>query len=160
MPDPSNIPTTQRGAVPGARYQAWKFILELPDGWQDKTIYTLTGPVEDGIQHSVLITLEQDVAFDSVREYAEWQISALEQELKGCKLLKKGSISLANGLPAYQAIFSWYPSETLRVYQEQIFVLAEKTAYKLTATFTKKTRKTLGPQVERMMLSFSPRKPQ
>ena len=160
MPNQSNIPPKQRGTAPGVRYQAWKFILELPDGWQDKTIYTLTGPVEDGIQHSVLITLEQDVAFDSVREYAEWQISALEQELKGCKLLKKGSIALANGLPAYQAIFSWYPSETLRVYQEQIFVLAEKTAYKLTATFTKKTRKTLGPQVERMMLSFSPRKPQ
>ena len=130
------------------------------DGWQDKTIYTLTGPVEDGIQHSVLITLEQDVAFDSVREYAEWQISALEQELKGCRLLKKGTISLANGLPAYKAIFSWYPTETLRVFQEQIFVLADKTAYKLTATFTKKTRKTLGPQVERMMLSFNPRKPQ
>lgn len=132
------------------------FTLSFPDGWQDKTIYTLTGPVEDGIQHSVLITLEQNVAFDSVREYAEWQIGALEQELKGCRLLKKGNISLANGLPAYQAIFSWYPTETLRVYQEQIFVLADATAYKLTATFTKKTRKTLGQQVERMMLSFTP----
>ena len=152
--------TNERKPDRGDVYQANAFTMRRLDGWQDKTIYTLTGPVEDGIQHSVLITLEQDVAFDSVREYAEWQISALEQELKGCRLLKKGTISLANGLPAYKAIFSWYPTETLRVFQEQIFVLADKTAYKLTATFTKKTRKTLGPQVERMMLSFNPRKPQ
>ena len=160
MPDQSNVPSKQLGGIPGTRYQAREFALDLLLGWQDKTIYTLTGPVEDGIQHSVLIILEHDVAFDSVREYAEWQISALEQELKGCRLLKKGSIALTNGLPAYKAIFSWYPTEDLRVFQEQIFVLAERTAYKLTATFTKKTRKTLGPQVERMMLSFNPRKPQ
>ncbi len=61
---------------------------------------------------------------------------------------------LANGMTAYQAIFSWFPTDGVKVYQEQIFVLAEGCAYMLTATFSKKTRKTLGPQVERMMLSF------
>ncbi len=132
------------------------FELSFPDDWQDKTIYTLTGPVEDAIQHNVVITLEQNSDFETVREYAEWQIGALEQELKACRLLKKGSITLANGVPAYKAIFSWHPTDTVKVYQEQIFVLAERTAYKLTATFNKKTRKTLGPQVERMMLSFTP----
>lgn len=128
----------------------------LPESWQDKTVYTLTGPVEDEIQHSIVIILEHDVKFETVREYAEWQIGALEQELKGCRLLKKGTIALLNGIPAYQAIFSWWPTEKLRVYQEQIFVLANNTAFKLTATFSKKTRKTLGPIVQRMMLSFAP----
>jgi hypothetical protein len=138
------------------KYLANTFAINCLEGWQDQTIHTLTGPVENGIQHSVLITVEQDAPFDSVREYAEWQIRALEDELKACRLLKKGSITLANGLPAYQAIFCWYPTDTLKVYQEQVFVLVDKSAYKLTATFTKKTRKTLGPQVERMMLSFNP----
>jgi hypothetical protein len=140
-------------------YVANAFTLKCIDGWQDKTVYTLVGPVEDDIQHNVLINVEQDLPFGSVREYAEWQISSLEQELKSCRLLKKGSITLANGLPAYQAVFCWYPTDTLKVYQEQIFVLMDKNAYKLTATFTKKTRKTLGPKVERMMLSFDPVKP-
>ena len=80
----------------------------------------------------------------------------MENELKGCRLLKQGKTQLANGLPAYEAIFSWYPTDDLRVYQHQIFVLHEKRGYKLTATFTKKTRKTIGPLVERMMLSFNP----
>ncbi len=141
------------------KYQANSFTVNCLEGWKDKTIYTLAGPVTDGIQHNVLITVEQDAPYNSLREYAEWQIGALEEELRACRLLKKGSITLANGLPAFQAIFSWYPTETLKVYQEQIYVLAEKTACRLTATFTKKTRKTLGPQIERMMLSFNPLKP-
>lgn len=143
----------------GKPYHAQWFSLTVLEHWQDKTIYTLSGPVEDGIQHNIVIMLEQNSEFETVREYAEWQIGSLEQELKSCRLLKKGPTKLANGVPAYQAIFSWYPTDVLKVYQEQLFVLAEKTAYKLTATFTKKTRKTLGPQVERMMLSFVPGRP-
>ena len=138
------------------RYQANTFALSCLDQWQDKTIYTLAGPVVDSIQHNLLITVGENVPFANVRELAEWQINAMEQELKSCKLLKKGSIALANGLPAFQAIFAWFPTDGLKVYQEQIFVLAEGCAYTLTATFSKKTRKTLGPQVERMMLSFEP----
>jgi hypothetical protein len=142
--------------MPAIKYVAHRFTLALPETWEDKTVYTLTGPVEDGIQHNVVITLEHDSPIEAVRDYAEWQIRALEDELKSCRLLKKGEIKLTNGLPAYRAIFTWWPTEKLRVYQEQIFVLTEKTAYKLTATFTKKTRKTLGPLVEKMMLSFTP----
>ena len=142
---------------PVVLYTANTFTLSILQDWQDKTVYTLTGPIENGIQHNVIINVEQDVPFDSVKEYAEWQIRVLEDELKGCRLLKTGDKLLTNGLPAYEAIFRWYPTDDLRIYQQQIYVLVEKIAYKLTASFTKKTRKTLGPKVERMMLSFSPR---
>ena len=137
-------------------YSTNSFSLQKLDDWVDKTVYVLTGPVENGIQHNVVINMEEDVSFDSVIEYAVWQISTLESELKGCRLLKKGKRQLTNGLDAYEAVFRWYPSDDLRVYQHQIYVLAGRTGYKLTATFTKKTRRTLGPKVERMMLSFEP----
>ena len=153
----SSPPSSQRQPqVPVTKYVAHRFTLALPESWQDKTVYILTGPVDDGIQHNVTVNVEPETQFEKVREYAEWQIRALEDELKSCRLLKKEEIKLANGLPAYRAIFSWWPTDQLRVYQEQIYVLFEKMAYRLTATFTKKTRKTLGPQVERMMLSFEP----
>ncbi len=148
-------------AKPGSapRYQANTFAISLSEGWSDKTLYILAGPVTDGLQHNVTITVGEELPYSSVREYAEWQITTTEQELKGCRLLKKGTVSLANGMPAYKAIFSWFPIDGLKVYQEQIFVLADGCAYTLTATFSKKSRKTLGPQVERMMLSFEPVKP-
>ena len=141
---------------PQLPYQTNRFELRLYEGWQDKTVITLVGPVDDGIQHNVIVLFEDDSPFTTVRDFAEAQINALETELKSCRVLKKGGIALSNGLNAYQAIYSWYPAEHLQVYQEQVYVLSDKTAYKLTATFTKRTRKTLGPLVQRMMLSFNP----
>ena len=135
------------------------FTINMLEDWQDKTIYTLTGPVTDGVQHNVIINVDPEVPIESLVDYADWQIKTLEEELKSCTLLKRGEIKLENGTNAYEAIFSWFPTDDIKIYQHQIFVLVEKTAYKLTASFTKKTRQTLGPQVLRMMLSFDP-KPQ
>ncbi|MGA9292900.1 MAG: DcrB-related protein [Ignavibacteriaceae bacterium] len=136
-------------------YNADCFTLNMLEDWQDKTIYTLTGPVTDGIQHNVIINVDPEVPFENLIDYADWQIKTLEEELKSCTLLKRGEIKLDNGIDAYEAIFSWFPLDDVRIYQHQIFVLMEKAAYKLTASFTKKTRQTLGPQVLRMMLSFN-----
>jgi len=139
-------------------YRGNSFNIDQPKEWQDRTIHTLIGPIEDDIQHNILITIDENVPFDSLLDYADWQITAMEESLKGCRLLKREEILLNNGLPAYRAVFRWYPSDSLRVYQDHIFVLVDKTAYKLTTTFTKKTRKTLGPAVERILLSFQPEK--
>jgi hypothetical protein len=135
-------------------YRGNCFSLSQLEDWEDKTIYTLMGPVTDGIQHNVIITIDKENPFDTLEEFAEWHIKTMETDLKGCTLLKKGEIKLSDGTDAYEAIFSWYPIDDLRIYQQQIFVMFEKVVYKMTASFTKKTRKTLGPQVERMMLSL------
>ena len=132
------------------------FSLRLYESWHDKTLYTIAGPVTDGIQHNIIISLNPDVGTDNLRDYADWNIASVTGELKGCRLLLQTPVTLANGLPAYKAVFCWYPTEELRIYQEQIYVLAGTTGYNLTASFTKKTRKILGPNVERMMLSFEP----
>ena len=138
-------------------YAADCFTINMLEEWQDKTIYTFTGPVTDGIQHNVIINVDPDLPFENLIDYADWQIKTLEEELKSCTLLKRNEIKLDNGMDAYEAIFSWFPTDDIKIYQHQIFVLVDKTAYKLTASFTKKTRQTLGPQVLRMMLSFDPK---
>jgi hypothetical protein len=144
---------------PDRLYRADAFRLKLYPDWVDKTIFSLIGPVTNGIQHNITITVEPDVEVDNLRDYADMNIQPLETELKGCRILLREDIRLANGTPAHRVIYKWYPAEDMRVYQEMILLLAEETGYKLTATFTKKTRKTLGPQVERMMLSLEPTRP-
>jgi hypothetical protein len=136
-------------------FQGNGFTLNQLEDWEDKTIYTITGPVIDGIQHNVIINVDREMIFDNVIDYAEWQIKTLEEELKGCTLLKRGETKLTNGTEAYEAIFSWYPLDDYRIYQHQVYVLIDKIAYKLTASFTKKTRQTIGPAIVRMMLSFN-----
>ena len=137
-------------------FQGNGFTVNQLEEWTDKTIYTITGPVTDGIQHNVIINVDHENTYESLTEYAEWQIKTLEEELKGCTLLKKGETQLANGMEAYEAIFSWYPLDDYKIYQHQIYVLIDNVAYKLTASFTKKTRQTIGPSIVRMMLSFNP----
>lgn len=132
------------------------FTLGLPEGWRDRTVYILGGPVTDGIQHNVTITVDYEPAPDRLADFAEMYVRTLEEELRSCRLLHRLDVQLESGIPAHRAIFVWYPDESLRLYQEQIYVLHGDTGFVLTASFTKKTRRTLGPEVERMMLSFSP----
>lgn len=132
------------------------FTINMPEEWQDKTIYTLAGPVEDDIQHNILINVEQDVEMDSVAEYADRQIESLESQLHGCRVLKREETHLDNGLEAYDVIFRWDPMENVQYYQKQIYVLFEDAAYTLTTTFTKRSRKIRGPEIDRIMMSFEP----
>ncbi|HKB86595.1 MAG TPA: DcrB-related protein [Ignavibacteriaceae bacterium] len=159
---PQQKPSAKPEAKPAAPqdktvvFQGNGFTVNQLEEWEDKTIYTITGPVTDGIQHNVIITVDNENTIDNLQDYAEWQIKTLEEELKGCTLLKKGETELTNGAEAYEAIFSWYPLDDYRIYQHQVYTFHEKKAYKLTASFTKKTRQTIGPAIVRMMLSFNP----
>jgi len=130
------------------------FTINMPQGWQDKTIYTIAGPVEDEVQHNIVINVDHDVEIDSVDTLAKLQIETLEAQLQGCRILKRGAVTLNNGQEAYEVIFRWEPTNLKRLYQRQIYVLAGTTSYTLTTTFTKKTRKTRGPEVDRIMMSF------
>ncbi|MFH1897408.1 MAG: DcrB-related protein [Candidatus Desantisbacteria bacterium] len=143
---------------PDIQFHANKFTINLFQEWQDKTIYTLIGPDEDDLQHNIIITVDEDVQADSVSEYADQQIEALEEQLQGCRLLKKGTISLTNGMEAYEAIFCWDPTNIQRVYQQQVYVLFKSVGYKITATFSKKSRKTKGLEIDRILKSFNPKK--
>jgi hypothetical protein len=139
QPPASLKPTKQmKPPKPEIIYQANNFSLNIYEDWTDKTLYTLTGPVTDGIQHNIIITHEPNVEMDIVEEYSEWQIQGVLSSLKGCMLLKNGPKKLQNGMDAYEAIFSWYPTDELRIFQQQIYVLHEKVGFKLTASFTKK----------------------
>jgi hypothetical protein len=144
---------------PGIPFRADRFTIQLYEGWRDNTIYFLGGPVADGLPHNVVVLVEAKPDAPSLQDFADVQIRSLEDELKGCRVLLRGPVKLYNGLDAIRVLYSWYPADGARFYQEQIFVLHQGAAYKLTATFTKKTRKTLGPQVERIMLSFDPSPP-
>jgi len=139
------------------RYRADAFRLHLPpDEWHDRSVYTLTGPTVDGIQHNITINIEPDPEVDTLDAFAEQQVAALEPSLDGCRVLMEDRVALESGQPAHRVIFFWYPEDDLRLYQEQLYVLHDGRGYTLTASFTRKTRKQLGPEVEQMMLSFSP----
>jgi hypothetical protein len=138
-------------------YRADAFRLPLPEGgWRDGSVYTLTGPTIDGVTHNIAVNMDDEVEADSVYDFAAQEIALLEPQLEDFRLLVDDPIELNCGEPAYRAIFCWYPEDDLKLYQEQIYVLPDERGYTLTASFTRNTRKQLGAEVERMMLSFTP----
>lgn len=154
---PSTPAASEDAEAPPRPFRADAFRLQLPDGdWKDRSVYTITGPTSDGIQHNITVTLDPEVEADTLYDFAAEQIAALELSLERCRVLMDDEIELDGGLPAYRAIYVWYPKDDLRLYQEQIYVLHDGCGYTLTASFTRATRKQFGPEVERMMRSFRP----
>lgn len=165
-PDGSSAPEAQGdSAAPSAdgandpvphRADAFRMMLPGPR-WADRSTYTLTGPVAGGVQHNITIHAVEDVGADTVYDFGAQELALLDAKLDGCQILMTDPIDLDCGLPAFRAIYFWYPEPDLKLYQEQIYVLRDEHAYVLTASFTAKTRKRLGPPVEAMMRSFTPR---
>lgn len=144
---------------PVLTYRAHTFSMDVGEDWKDHTVFSLVGPVTDGIQHNITVTVDPEIEAKTLLDYADWHVRVLQRELKGCRVLKQDPVDLTNGIPAYRVLYVWHPAPQMRLYQEQLYVLHEGIGYKLTATFTKKTRKTLGGEIERMMLSFNPSSP-
>ena len=141
-------------------YRADAFRMMLPSAeWQDRSLYSLTGPTIDGIQHNITINVEEEPEAETLEDFAQQHIESLEPSLDACWVLMDNPVELLCEMLAHRVIFVWRPNEGLRLYQEQIYVLHEGTGYILTASFTRKTRKQIGAQVERMMLSFNPLTP-
>ena len=132
-----------------------RFVLNIPAEWKDETVYRFEGPEDDGIKHNILVTIENEVDIPDLERYADMQIKAVETELQGYHELKRGQIVLNNRLPAYELVYKWCPVEDREVYQRVIYILHKDTGYILTATFSKKTWKTKGAEIDKILKSFT-----
>jgi hypothetical protein len=133
-----------------------KFALQVPETWQDKTVYTFEGPEEDGVRHNILVTIENNVEVPDLEQYAQMNIQATETALQGYCELKRGPIALNNRQTAYELVYRWSPVGDREVYQRVMYVLHNKTGYILTATFSKKTWKMLGTELDKIFRNFIP----
>jgi len=132
-----------------------RFVLNIPAGWTDKSVYKFDGPQDDGINHNIIVTIENEVKVPALERYADMQIKAVETELQGYHELKRGQIVLNNRLPAYELVYKWCPVEDREVYQRAIYILRNETGYILTATFSKKTWKIRGVEIDKILKSFT-----
>ena len=132
-----------------------RFVLNIPAGWTDKSIYKFDGPQDDGIKHNIFVHIENNIEIPDLERYADMQIKTVETELQGYHKLKRGRIVLNNQLPAYELVYKWCPVEEMEIYQRSIYILHKETGYILTATFSKKTWKTKGAEIDKILKSFT-----
>jgi len=152
---PSHKPAEKKQASSGYTILNNRFALQFPGTWEDKSVYTFEGPEEDGIRHNIWVTIENNVDVPDLERYAQMNIQATENELQGYHGLKQGLLTLKNRHPAYEHVYRWSPVENREVYQRVMYVLKNNTGYILTATFSKKTWKILGSEIDKIFRSFT-----
>jgi hypothetical protein len=133
-----------------------RFELSVPPDWTDESFYSFSGPVEDGIKHGVEVFVEEKVGVQDVQQYALSHGRSLESELQGFEELKNEPLVLGNELPAHEIVYRWSPLQDTQVYQRVVLVLVGDTGYALRSTFSKKSWKTLGPEIDEIVRSFQP----
>lgn len=138
-------------------YRADAFRLSLPgETWADRSVYTFSGPTVDGLTHRITITRDEATEAEDAAAIANYVVESMKAHFDGCELLLDNPLSLACGHPAHRTIFVRSADAYEKLYQEQIHVLSNDTAYTLTASFTSRSRKQVGRVIEDIMLSFRP----
>jgi len=133
-----------------------RFKIELADGWEDQTVHYFMGPDESGLQHSLSLQVDPKPNTDILSEYARERIDQMLESIPGAEILKEEEKQLPSGAPAYEAVYKWAPTEDRVVFQKLVFVKHGKVMYNFNAVFTKKTIKTLGVEVDRMIAELIP----
>jgi len=133
-----------------------QFILELPDDWEDRTVHYFMGPEDSGVQHMLNLVVDRNVQTDDVAEYARDRIDQIVESMPAAEILKEEEKTLANGVEAYQAIYKWVPPNGKVTFQKLAYMIRDGVAYAFSANFSKKTIKTIGVEVDRIIESFEP----
>ena len=131
------------------------FRISFPDNWQDQTLYSFKGPEDSGIQHGLVLSVDKDPCTGDLVRYAKERIALIGNTLTGIEFLKEEPKSLVSGLPAYESVYKWAPCEGKVLWQKQVWIMAEGAIYNFAASFSKKTFKTIGQEVDEIINSFA-----
>lgn len=133
------------------------FLIKLPPDWEDQTIYTYMGPEDSGIQHLLTLVIDKYAGKTELADYVREKRDLTLNTMPGMEVLKEEQKILDSGFPAIETVFKWIPSDDNIIYRKQVFLIVDKIGYIFSANFSKKTIKTIGTEVDRIINSFNPR---
>ena len=134
-----------------------QFSLNLPEGWSDTTVFTFQGPHDSGVQHNLVLVIDPAVEKDiEVAAYAKQQLENSKQVLPGFEMINEQEKNIRSGLPAYEIVYKYIPADEVIIFQKQVFMIIGDKGYSFTSSFSKKTLKTIGTEVDEIIASFVP----
>ncbi|MFQ6008381.1 MAG: DcrB-related protein [Candidatus Zixiibacteriota bacterium] len=133
-----------------------QFRIVLPDGWEDRTVHCFMGPEDSGVQHMLHLMVDRNVDTDDVSEYARDRIDQIIETMPAAEILKEEEKTLPNGVPVYEAVYKWVPPNGKVTFQKLVYMIRDGVAYSFNANFSKKTLKTIGVEVDKIIESFEP----
>jgi hypothetical protein len=133
----------------------------LPDGWEDKTIFTFQGPIDSGVQHNIVLLVDSTVDRKTpLADYVKSQMATSKEALPGFEMISEGEKELPSGIKAFEVVYKYMPSDDQALFQKQLYLIIDGKAYAFTSTFSKKTLQTIATEVDRIIASFRPVQPE
>lgn len=131
------------------------FKLTFPDGWKETTVYTFEGPHDSGVQHNLVLTvlpaLQQDVDLET---FAKHQTETSAGMLPGFEMVSEKPAVFFSGATGVEITYSYRPTDDIKFFQKQWYFAMNDNVYLFTATFNKKTVKTIATEVEQVIRSL------
>lgn len=142
--------------------QGYKEIsIEVPEGWEDKTVVVFAAPprVGKGSQPNVVLTRDTLPAGTSLRTFASKELSKIAQSLKGFELIETKERNIDNAL-AVEHHFSW-EGQAGQVVQRILFLEREGTIHNVTVSAARADAQGAQETFERIIASVvvAPKKP-
>ncbi|MEW6051211.1 MAG: DcrB-related protein [Candidatus Zixiibacteriota bacterium] len=134
----------------------YSFSLALPDGWEDRTIYSFVGPDDGDLQHIITLTIDDSPVSDAVAEFARDRIAATMASLQAAEKVKDDAIQLPGGREAWELVYKWVPADNTPRFGKCLYLLIDGVGYVFTGTFTKKTIKTIALEMDQMAAALTP----
>ncbi|UCC44002.1 MAG: DcrB-related protein [Candidatus Zixiibacteriota bacterium] len=132
------------------------FKVDLPMGWEDQTVYVFNGPDQDGMQHSIMITIDRQLRHETIASFAREKTDPLVDGLQGVDVLKDEETTIPGGNPAWEFVYKWVPSEDSLIMQKYVFVIKDNMGFAISAKFSRKSYKTVGLQLPKIIESLLP----
>jgi hypothetical protein len=133
------------------------FSLTFHDGWRETTVYTFEGPFDSGVQHNLVLVIDPSVDRKMpLAEYAKQQFGTSKEAMPGFEMISEREIKMSSGLPAYEIVYRYSPSDDHTLFQKQIYMVIEGKGYIFTSTFSKKTLQTIAPYIDQIIATFRP----
>jgi len=132
------------------------FSIDLPDGWVDKTVHTFMGPDDSGVQHILTLVLDDDTESMDLEEFARERIDVIVDSMSAITVLKDEPKELAGGKTVHEFVYKWVPVDDKIIFQKVIYLLIDGVGYTFSCNYSKKTIKTIGLEVEKIIESFIP----
>jgi hypothetical protein len=125
------------------------FQLTFPDdGWKETTVYTFEGPHDSGVQHNLVMTIDQNAPKDvALKDYAKGQFEATTHLLPGFEFIEEKEKKMPSGEPIYEITYKYIPADEVILFQKQWYMFFNNKAFIFTSTFSKKTLTTIAQEV-------------
>ena len=131
------------------------FKLTLPSGWKETTVYTFEGPYDSGVQHNLVLSILPELPENvALAQYVQSQMEVSAESLPGFELISEKELTVTDIQAGYETVFRYQPSDDVRYMQKQWYFVIKDKIYLFTATFSKKTLKTIGTEVETIVRSL------